>query len=269
LLRGRVGDLPAVAVLQLKLSPDGSTLYAATHGRGIYSIKVRGCDVYGTTFTCRVKATRAAPATSGAFAFAVTSAVPPRVPAHRSEAWPVPSASIFHPDARTKTGAELLTAVHLLSSIRGLSTRDTTVPGRTHSSCTGASPGATVTSARPAAQLLAADEGVAADAEGLSPVRLEDEAPVVAGPEVGVGVLADGPVERFPDAPPAADPPLVDPSHAARTTIPATTHATAHHRMCVPPGRSYDNQHAPAVAHGPTELWCARHRPGRTGELSR
>ncbi|MDQ0605239.1 hypothetical protein QF037_009584 [Streptomyces canus] len=40
----RVGDLPAVAVLQLKLSPDGSTLYAATHGRGIYSIKVRDCD---------------------------------------------------------------------------------------------------------------------------------------------------------------------------------------------------------------------------------
>ncbi|MFF4801316.1 glycosyl hydrolase [Streptomyces sp. NPDC001351] len=40
----RVGDLPAVAVLQLKLSPDGSTLYAATHGRGIYTIRVRDCD---------------------------------------------------------------------------------------------------------------------------------------------------------------------------------------------------------------------------------
>jgi hypothetical protein len=39
----RVGDLPAVAVLQLKLGPDGSTLYAATHGRGIYTIKVRDC----------------------------------------------------------------------------------------------------------------------------------------------------------------------------------------------------------------------------------
>lgn len=39
----RVGNLPAVAVLQLKLSPDGSTLYAATHGRGIYTIKVRDC----------------------------------------------------------------------------------------------------------------------------------------------------------------------------------------------------------------------------------
>ncbi|MGW7385881.1 glycosyl hydrolase [Streptomyces sp. NPDC054794] len=40
----RVGGLPAVAVLQLKLSPDGSTLYAATHGRGIRAIKVRDCD---------------------------------------------------------------------------------------------------------------------------------------------------------------------------------------------------------------------------------
>ncbi|MFH8336652.1 glycosyl hydrolase [Streptomyces sp. AM6-12] len=35
----RVGDLPAVAVLQLKTSPDGGTLYAATHGRGIYTIR--------------------------------------------------------------------------------------------------------------------------------------------------------------------------------------------------------------------------------------
>ncbi|MCW8383583.1 ligand-binding sensor domain-containing protein [Streptomyces justiciae] len=39
----RVGSLPAVAVLQLKLSPDGSTLYAATHGRGIHTFKVRDC----------------------------------------------------------------------------------------------------------------------------------------------------------------------------------------------------------------------------------
>ncbi|MER5342071.1 glycosyl hydrolase, partial [Streptomyces mirabilis] len=39
----RVGNLPAVAVLQLKLSPDGRTLYAATHGRGIYTIDVRDC----------------------------------------------------------------------------------------------------------------------------------------------------------------------------------------------------------------------------------
>jgi hypothetical protein len=40
----RVGNLPAVAVLQLRLSPDGKTLYAATHGRGIYTIKVRDCS---------------------------------------------------------------------------------------------------------------------------------------------------------------------------------------------------------------------------------
>ncbi|MGW4437620.1 glycosyl hydrolase [Streptomyces sp. NPDC004596] len=37
----RVGSLPAVAVLQLKLSPDGGTLYAATHGRGIQAVGVR------------------------------------------------------------------------------------------------------------------------------------------------------------------------------------------------------------------------------------
>ncbi|OIK04802.1 WD40/YVTN/BNR-like repeat-containing protein [Streptomyces monashensis] len=37
----RVGSLPAVAVLQLKASPDGGTLYAATHGRGIYTVKLR------------------------------------------------------------------------------------------------------------------------------------------------------------------------------------------------------------------------------------
>ncbi|MGW5461644.1 glycosyl hydrolase [Streptomyces sp. NPDC003996] len=39
----RIGSLPAVAVLQLKTSPDGGTLYAATHGRGIYTVKV--CDL--------------------------------------------------------------------------------------------------------------------------------------------------------------------------------------------------------------------------------
>ncbi|MFR0357198.1 WD40/YVTN/BNR-like repeat-containing protein [Streptomyces sediminimaris] len=38
----RLGSLPAVAVLQLKLGPDGTTLYAATHGRGIYKIRVCG-----------------------------------------------------------------------------------------------------------------------------------------------------------------------------------------------------------------------------------
>ncbi|WP_030901567.1 glycosyl hydrolase [Streptomyces sp. NRRL F-5126] len=36
----RVGDLPAVAVLQLEVGPDGK-LYAATHGRGIYTMPVR------------------------------------------------------------------------------------------------------------------------------------------------------------------------------------------------------------------------------------
>ncbi|WP_407639456.1 beta propeller repeat protein [Kitasatospora azatica] len=38
----RVGELPAVAVDQLKLGPDGR-LYAATHGRGIWSISLREC----------------------------------------------------------------------------------------------------------------------------------------------------------------------------------------------------------------------------------
>ncbi|WP_031169895.1 hypothetical protein [Streptomyces durhamensis] len=37
----RIGRLPAVAVLQLKAGPDGRTLYAATHGRGIYTVRVR------------------------------------------------------------------------------------------------------------------------------------------------------------------------------------------------------------------------------------
>ncbi|WP_327575440.1 MULTISPECIES: glycosyl hydrolase [unclassified Streptomyces] len=36
----RVGSLPAVAVLQLKIGPDNK-LYAATHGRGIYTMPVR------------------------------------------------------------------------------------------------------------------------------------------------------------------------------------------------------------------------------------
>ncbi|ANP51312.1 hypothetical protein J2Z21_002927 [Streptomyces griseochromogenes] len=40
----RVGSLPAVAVLQLKTSPDGGTLYAATHGRGIRAIRLRDLD---------------------------------------------------------------------------------------------------------------------------------------------------------------------------------------------------------------------------------
>jgi hypothetical protein len=36
----RVGHLPAVAVLQLKSGPDGR-IYAATHGRGLYAIRLR------------------------------------------------------------------------------------------------------------------------------------------------------------------------------------------------------------------------------------
>jgi hypothetical protein len=40
----RVGPLPAVAVLQLKLGPDGLPLYAASHGRGIDTIRVRDFD---------------------------------------------------------------------------------------------------------------------------------------------------------------------------------------------------------------------------------
>ena len=35
----RVGHLPAVAVLQLKSGPDGR-IYAATHGRGLYAIRL-------------------------------------------------------------------------------------------------------------------------------------------------------------------------------------------------------------------------------------
>ncbi|MGW3107795.1 hypothetical protein [Streptomyces sp. NPDC001100] len=128
--------------------------------------------VYGTTLTCSVKAVRAAPATSGAFADAVTSALPPLVPAHRSEARAVPSGSTRQPDTRTNTGAELRTAVHRLSSTRGLSTSDTTVPGRTQSRRATASPGSTTTSARPAAQLSAEAEEPVADADGLPPVGL-------------------------------------------------------------------------------------------------
>jgi hypothetical protein len=65
-----------------------------------------------------MKAPRAAPAMSGVFARAVTLAVPPRVFAHRSEAWAVPSASAFQPDARTNTGVELCTADQRLPSER-------------------------------------------------------------------------------------------------------------------------------------------------------
>ncbi|MEW1828285.1 hypothetical protein [Streptomyces sp. NPDC088196] len=146
-----------------------------------------------------MKATRAAPARSGAFADPVTSAVPPLVPAHRSEAWAVPSVSTRQPDARTKPGAELRTAVHRLSSVRGRRTSDTTVPGRTQIRRTTASPGLTVTSACPAAQLTGEEEELVADADGLAPVG---------APDVGVGAPADGPVGRLVcDGPPAGPPP--------------------------------------------------------------
>ncbi|MFJ6897298.1 hypothetical protein [Streptomyces hokutonensis] len=113
-----------------------------------------------------MKAVRAAPARSGAFADAVISAAPARVPAQRSEARAVPSAATRQPDTRTNAGAELPTAVHRLSSTRGFSTSDTTVPGRTQSRRATAAPGPTTTSARPAAQLPDADT------DGLPPVGL-------------------------------------------------------------------------------------------------
>ncbi|MEV0469771.1 hypothetical protein [Streptomyces prunicolor] len=152
-----------------------------------------------------MRTTRAAPATSGAFADAVTSAVPPLVPAHRSEAWAVPSASARHPDARTRAGAELRTAVHRLSSGRGSRTSDTTVPGRTHNRRTTASPGLTVTSVCPAAQLAGEAEEPVADPDGLSPVAPADGA---AG--VRVDAPADGPAESPPRDGPPTDPPPSD-----------------------------------------------------------
>ncbi|MFI6543051.1 hypothetical protein ACIBO9_07370 [Streptomyces prunicolor] len=161
--------------------------------------------MYGTTLTCSVKATRAAPATSGAFADAVTSAVPPLVPAHRSEAWAVPSASTRHPDARTRAGAELRTAAHRLSSERGRRTSDTTVPGRTQNRRTTASPGLTVTSACPAAQLAAEVAEPVAETDGLSAVAPADDA---AG--VRADALADGPAEAPPRDGPPTDPPPSD-----------------------------------------------------------
>ncbi|WP_405838745.1 hypothetical protein [Streptomyces sp. NBC_01518] len=157
--------------------------------------------MYGTTLTRRVKATRAAPATSGALADTVTSAVPPLVPAHRSEAWAVPSASIRHPDARTEAGAELRTAVHRLSSVRGRRTSDTTVPGRAQRRRTTASPGLTVTSVCPAAQFAGEAEELVADADGLPPVGT---------PDVRVDALADGRVEPLLSDDPPTDPPPSD-----------------------------------------------------------
>jgi alkylhydroperoxidase family enzyme len=116
--------------------------------------------------------------------------------------------------------------------------RDTTVPGRTHNPCVTASPGLTVTSARPAAQLAAEGAGVMADADRLGSLGLAgliEEGTVDRGAEGGVGVLVDGPAGRLPDGTPADRPPAEE-LQAARTNTPATIHALAHHRMPEPPG---------------------------------
>lgn len=184
---------------------------------------------YGATLTSSVKATRAAPATSGAFASAVTLAEPIRVPAQRSDARAVPSAARRHPDGRTKTGAELCTDVHRLSSTRGRRTRDTTVPGRTHNVRFAGSPGSTTTSVCPEAQLRAEAGGeTVAGAEGLFPVGLAGALEAGAG-EGCVDAPAEGPLERFPDGPGAGPPP--DVVQAARTNAAAITHPPVHHRI--------------------------------------
>jgi hypothetical protein len=102
-------------------------------------------------------------------------------------------------------GAELRTAVHRLSSGRGSRTSDTTVPGRTHNRRTTASPGLTVTSVCPAAQLAGEAEEPVADTDGLSPVAPADGA---AG--VRVDAPADGPAESPPRDGPPTDPPPSD-----------------------------------------------------------
>lgn len=205
---------------------------------------------YGTTLTSSVKAARAAPATSGAFASAMTLAVPPRVPAHRSEARTVPSASTRQPDATTKAGAALCTAVHRRSSTRGLRTSDTTVPGRTHNRRTGASPGETVTCACPATQLPAdaVDEGAGGDPVGApAPGGAVEDGAGTGVVELCVGAPLDGCAERAADGP-ALDPVPVDALQAARTTIPATAHPAPHPRMPTPPrppGRPPGCSHTP------------------------
>ncbi|POX58425.1 hypothetical protein C3492_38015 [Streptomyces sp. Ru62] len=122
-----------------------------------------------------------------------------------------------------------------MSSARGRSTRDTTVPGRTHDRRRGGSPGATPTSVRPATQpALEAEDEVAG--AGLS-------AGVLRVGVLLVDVLLGGSVERFPDTLPAAPPPG-DAPQAARTTTPATIHPADRHRIPVPPSCP-DSQHAP------------------------
>lgn len=204
---------------------------------------------YGVTVISSVNATRAAPATSGAFARAVTRELPPRVPADRSEAWAVPSASTRQPDTGTRPGAELATPVQRMSSVRGRRTSEITVPGRTHNCRRTASPGATETSTRPAAQPPA--EGTT-DREGETGAGLADEAPAEGGAVVepaegdadaepaegdadaDAGVPAGDPAEGSLDGPPAAPPPP-DVPHAASTSTAATAYPPAHHRIPAPP----------------------------------
>ncbi|WP_416960489.1 hypothetical protein [Streptomyces sp. Agncl-13] len=70
-----------------------------------------------------------------------------------------------------------------------------------------------------------------ADTDGLSAVSPADGA---AG--VCVDALADGPAESPPRDGPPADPPPSDAWHPARTTVTATIHPPAHHRIPAPPG---------------------------------
>ncbi|MFG2789704.1 hypothetical protein [Streptomyces sp. NPDC048419] len=182
-----------------------------------------------------MNAARAAPATSGAFASTVILALPPRVPAHRSEAWAAPSGPTRQPDATTNTGAELRTAVHRRSSARGARTIDTTVPGRTHNRRAGASPGETVTWACPAAQLPADGEG---SPLGVPvPVGAVGDGAGTGVVELCVGAPLDGSADRAGDDR-ALDAPPGDPPQAARTTSPAITKPALHQRMATPPSRS-------------------------------
>jgi hypothetical protein len=76
-------------------------------------------------------------------------------------------------------------------------------------------------------------EGAPAGTDGLAAVGLTLS--LMDGlADVRVGAPVDGSAERLPDDP-GAEPPSVDELHAARTTIPATIHPTAHHRIPGPP----------------------------------
>lgn len=158
----------------------------------------------------------------------------------------VPSAATRRPVTRTRTGAELRTAVHRLPSVRGRRTRETTVPGRTHTCRRTGSPGATVICTCPERQSPAAGEGgVGAAADGEAPV--EGEAAVEGEAPVDVEAAVDG--ERGTGV--AAPPPPGVP-HAARTPTAAIAHPPAHHhRITAPPTRSPTlPQHAPPTRRG-------------------